>query len=97
MAGEKLSVLPTALHGASQIIEGHASALAPPAGSLGVSTELSGAAAATFDDGLNRYSAEFSGRLSSVAAALVSAADFYTAMDDVNSAALGAIVPVRSE
>jgi hypothetical protein len=52
-------------------------------------------AAAAFDGGLDGFSAAFSGRLSSISAALVSAAGSYTAMDDVNSAALGALAPVQ--
>jgi hypothetical protein len=88
-----LRVVPDALRAASATIAAHAAHVTAAAGSLSGSAEMSGVAAMTLHGAFGDYCGECSQRLSSVSAALVGAADSYTAMEQANRHTLASIAP----
>jgi hypothetical protein len=88
-----LKVVPFSLRAASATIAGHAAHVASAAGDLTGSSEMSGLAAAALHGAFGDYCGQYSQRLSSVSAALVGAADLYTATEQANRHKLASIAP----
>jgi hypothetical protein len=97
MSGEAvpLSVVPTALHGASAVIGGQAAPLATPSATAPTSMEAAGQAGAAVTQALQAYRAAFAQRLSTVASGLDGAAGAYTAQEGANDQALSALAPTQ--
>jgi hypothetical protein len=87
-----LSVVPTALQGASKVIGGQAVPLAAPSSAAPASMEAAGQAAAAADQAIHAFCAAFAQRLSTVASGLDGAAGAYTGQEAANSQAVAAVL-----
>jgi hypothetical protein len=92
---EPLSVVPTALHGASAVIGGHAAGLTTTTGAVPTSMEAAGQAGAAVAQALQAYRTAFAQRLSTVTSGLDGAAGAYVAQEGANSQALAALAPTQ--
>lgn len=97
MSGEAvpLSVVPSALQGASGVISGHAASLSSAPSVASTSTEAAGQAGAAMDEALHAYCAAFRQRLSAVATGLDGMAGAYTGQESANTQAVSAVSPGR--
>lgn len=88
---EDLEAVPMGLQAASGVLQGHANELLAPGRRPTPETEAAGVAAAALTDAFERFGVVFGQRLSCVSTQLSRAARTYTAMDKVNSQAVGMV------
>lgn len=93
MTDPQFVATPTGLWTASAVLADQAGQPGSHSGSASSAAEMSGRAAAVLNRAVDGYCAAWSGRLSSVSAALETSAGRCTSMDTVSGAALAAIRP----